>query len=68
MGPKAKWGIVSSVGVVIFALGIGLGFGVFPLIVENQVASNLDLWDSESEGRKNFVSRNVYFSNIGHES
>jgi cytochrome bd-type quinol oxidase subunit 2 len=55
MNPKATWGIVASIGAIIFVLGVGLGFGLFPFLISHQVNSNLDLWDMESEGRKNFV-------------
>ena len=59
MGPKAKWGLLATIGAIIFVLGLGLGFGVFPLVIEHQVADSLNLWDMDSEGRKNFV---IYFS------
>ena len=55
MGPKAKWGLLATIGAIIFVLGLGLGFGVFPLVIEHQVADNLNLWDLDSDGRKNFV-------------
>ncbi len=60
MNPKAKWGTIATLGAIIFALGVGLGFGLFPTLVEHQVAGNLDLWDPETEGRKNFVSTSGY--------
>ena len=37
-------------------LGAGLGWGVFPPLVESQVEDNIDLTNEESEGYKNFVS------------
>ena len=36
-------------------LGFGLGFGAFPVIIRDQVEKNLNLFDADSEGRKNFV-------------
>ena len=61
MNPKVTWSIVATIGAVIFALGVGLGFGLFPVLVDQKVADNLDLWNSESEGRKNFVSSDLEF-------
>ena len=43
-------------GLALLALGLGLGFGAFPSVIEMQVESNLNFWDENSEGRKNFVS------------
>ena len=36
-------------------IGFGLGFGAFPVIIRDQVEKNLNLFDADSEGRKNFV-------------
>ena len=36
-------------------IGFGLGFGAFPVIIRDQVEKNLNLFDVDSEGRKNFV-------------
>ena len=60
MKSAVKWGIVALVGVILAALGFGLGFGAFPVIIDNQIKATLDLWDLESEGRKNFVSSTLH--------
>ena len=57
MGAKLKWGILAGVGVVLTILGFGLGFGEFPVIIRDQVEKNLNLFDEDSEGRQNFVSK-----------
>ena len=57
MGAKLKWGILAGVGVVLTILGFGLGFGAFPVIIRDQVEKNLNLFDEDSEGRQNFVSK-----------
>ena len=43
-------------GVVLVALGVGLGYGVFPAVIKSQVAKELDLLNEESEGYHNFVN------------
>ena len=59
MGAKLKWGILAGVGVVLTILGFGLGFGAFPVIIRDQVEKNLNLFDEDSEGRQNFVSKQL---------
>ena len=58
---KIVWTSLTVVGVVLVALGIGLGYGVFPAVIKNQVAKELDLLDTESEGYKNFVNISLKF-------
>ena len=33
-----------------------LGYAIFPAVVEMLIREELDIWNPESEGRKNFVS------------
>ena len=56
MGGRLKWGILGGTGAVLVILGFALGFGAFPAIITSQVEGNLDLFDQETEGYKNFVS------------
>ena len=55
MNPGVKWGILAGIGVILLALGFGLGFGVIPPIIDELVEENLNLWDNSTEGKKNFV-------------
>ena len=55
MHPSVKWGILAGIGVILLALGFGLGFGVIPPIIDELVEENLNLWDNSTEGKKNFV-------------
>ena len=53
---KIVWTSLTVVGVVLVALGFGLGYGVFPAVIKSQVAKELDLLNEESEGYHNFVN------------
>ena len=55
MHPSIKWAILGIFGVLLLALGLGVGYGVVPVVVDELVAENLDLWTEDSEGQKNFV-------------
>ena len=55
MHPSVKWAILGVVGLILLALGLGVGYGVVPVVVDQLVAENLDLWTEDSEGQKNFV-------------
>ena len=55
MHPSVKWAILGIFGLVLLALGLGVGYGVVPVVVDQLVAENLDLWEPDSEGQKNFV-------------
>ena len=55
MHPSVKWAILVIFGLVLLALGLGVGYGVVPVVVDQLVAENLDLWEPDSEGQKNFV-------------
>ena len=46
-------------GVLLVAFGLILGYAIFPLVVEKLIKEELDLWNPESEGRKNFVRSHV---------
>ena len=43
-------------GVVLTIFGFVLGYAIFPAVVEMLIREELDIWNPESEGRKNFVS------------
>ncbi len=47
------WTLVA--GVVLFALGLLCAFVAFPALIRLVVDINLDVWNKESEGYKNFV-------------
>ena len=53
---KIVWTSLTVAGVVLVALGFGLGYGVFPVVIKSQVAKELDLLNEESEGYHNFVN------------
>ena len=55
MHPSVKWAILGVVGLILLALGLGVGYGVVPVVVDQLVAENLDLWTQDSEGQKNFI-------------
>ncbi len=54
---KLCWGSILVIGVV----SIVLGLTIFTVIIDKQVEKNLDLWNLDSEGRKNFVSHDRIF-------
>ncbi|TRY76195.1 hypothetical protein TCAL_02655, partial [Tigriopus californicus] len=47
-------GTLFGISALIFVLGLLFAYVIFPPIIEHEVSKNLDLWDMESEGRKNF--------------
>ena len=50
----------ASVGLLLVAIAIGVRYGALPLVLDDFVAGNLDLWTEDSEGQKNFVSLCTY--------
>jgi len=48
--------LTGGIGILFVVLGAGLGWGAFPLVVEDTVEKNIDLTDSESEGYANFIT------------
>lgn len=59
--PKVAWGIVMVNGLALAVAGLLMAYLGFPIIIDNQLAKNLNLWDPESEGRKNFVSLSEWY-------
>ena len=51
----------ASVGLLLVAIAIGVRYGALPLVLDEFVAGNLDLWTEDSEGQKNFVSFCTYY-------
>ena len=51
------YGVVGAIGLILIIVSMA-GFAYFPPLIENQVFDNLDITNHESEGYKNFVSRN----------
>ena len=43
-------------GVILTLFGFILGYVIFPAVVEMLIREELDIWNPDSEGRKNFVS------------
>lgn len=58
-GFKTLLGTLFGISALIFVLGLLFAYAIFPPIIEHEVSKNLDLWDMESEGRKNFVSLHI---------
>ena len=48
--------IIAGSGLALTAVGFILAYAAFPALIDSSLEKNLDLWDEESEGRKNFVS------------
>ena len=57
MGKAKVCSIVSGVIGLILIIVSMAGFAFFPKIIEGEVIKNLDITDPESEGYKNFVSK-----------
>lgn len=53
---RTLWLITFVTGVFLFVLGFVFAYAAFPAIIESEVSKELNLWESDSEGRKNFVS------------
>ena len=51
----------ASVGLLLVAIVLGVRYGALPLVLDEFVAGNLDLWTEDSEGQKNFVSFCTYY-------
>ena len=51
----------ASIGLLLVAIAIGVRYGALPLVLDDFVAGNLDLWTEDSEGQKNFVSFCSYY-------
>ena len=49
---------LAFIGIILIAVSMA-GFAYFPPLIQSQVFKNLDLADLESEGFKNFVSKNT---------
>jgi hypothetical protein len=42
-------------GFVLAIFGFVFGFAIYPVVFDNNIRDTLDLWNAESDGRKNFV-------------
>ena len=61
------WSILGATGLILIVVSMA-GYGYFPPLIRSQVFKNLDLADTETEGYKNFVSKNRswYYNNHIH--
>ena len=59
--------ILGATGLILIVVSMA-GYGYFPPLIRSQVYKNLDLADTETEGYKNFVSKNRtwYYNNHIH--
>ena len=57
MERSTKWVIgIFVCGLVLTVFGFVLGYAIYPAVAKKKVREELNLWNQESEGRKNFVS------------
>ena len=52
---RLGWGITAVISLLIAALGAGIGFGVFPGLIDSQIEAALNFWDETQDARQNFV-------------
>ncbi len=62
--PLVAWSVGFAAGLLLLVLGFVFAYAAFPAIIDSQVANELTLWESDTEGRKNFVSAPTFFAGV----